>query len=532
MTELQKIARVTVRGKGLDEVTDGSEKSNSFLVHQKILLNVEKNPTPAETIYHKNPATGQQEEGWLWEGAMATVVHDLWPIEATLTDPKTGQSLGHRINTYLRYSHNAVCVNRRGSAKPPQWWIRKVWNDGNPLTPTNMGTTVATYTERRLTPEEAGETRPPAPVTITHKEPTVAPPTVAPFSFVAAVETITEKASSKPKPAAPKQRDVEVVRGRQSFTLSKDGQPVPPDYPFACGLTDISGTKCRRVFGAQNAVTTHRASHPTLDEMIKIAAEMIQRTGEVNGNHVAEKMGRHQTVVYSYYPTMNDLYLSGRKYLEAQKRKAAQKQAQEEAKSQKDANNADGKQRAAEIYQLIVGFCQAVSTTINHSTLSFFPMPIPATDRSAFIARMVNEKQLTYVDSLDNAGKKTKIIVPGICFDEEIAKRLEVFKTGITPASVEHTTPEDARKLDILAVLALATDEIKSLRETEKIAADQDHQLVTLAKDRDAALELATEATEETLAARKQLAQTQTELKTLQKRFDFIQRGLTGNLDD
>lgn len=62
---------------------------------------------------------------------------------------------------YLRDAADMVCVQRRSAADGSMWWIASEWQDKPPAIR-------GSYTERKLTPREAGEDRPLAPADITY----------------------------------------------------------------------------------------------------------------------------------------------------------------------------------------------------------------------------------------------------------------------------------------------------------------------------------------------------------------------------
>jgi hypothetical protein len=94
-------------------------------------------------------------------------VNRLWPM---LSDEER-KDFERELYTYLRQTTIAKCVQR---TSPPVWHVSTTWK-----TPSQTAVVIPvrtyraytpTSTERRLTPEEVGEDRPPAPVTIRRKD--------------------------------------------------------------------------------------------------------------------------------------------------------------------------------------------------------------------------------------------------------------------------------------------------------------------------------------------------------------------------
>jgi hypothetical protein len=90
---------------------------------------------------------------------------DLWP-GLNQMDRASQDAFISEIYSYLRASGNAICVRKPGLGEHgiPLWWFRAEWNDVKAVGV--YKTTELTARERRLTPQEAGEDREPAPVTV------------------------------------------------------------------------------------------------------------------------------------------------------------------------------------------------------------------------------------------------------------------------------------------------------------------------------------------------------------------------------
>lgn len=111
----------------------------------------------------------QDVDGFEVEVNLTTKMRDLWN-ELAQSDKQSQNSFLSEVRSFLTASGNAVCVRQPGIGSgdhgQPLWWIRNEWNDvkGVPV----WKALEPTATERRLTPEEAGETRSPAPVSVTN----------------------------------------------------------------------------------------------------------------------------------------------------------------------------------------------------------------------------------------------------------------------------------------------------------------------------------------------------------------------------
>lgn len=106
-------------------------------------------------------------DGYEVEVNLTTKMRGLWP-ELLQMDKQSQNSFLSEVRSFLTVSGNAVCVRMPGIGGgdhgQPLWWIRDEWNDvkGVPV----LKTLQPTRTEQRLTPEEAGENRPPETVTV------------------------------------------------------------------------------------------------------------------------------------------------------------------------------------------------------------------------------------------------------------------------------------------------------------------------------------------------------------------------------
>lgn len=549
MASIEQIARVTTRGKSLDNATDGSVRSNAFITFTKLHNLIKESGTPVEEWHAVSGL--KAERGFLWKGALSHVIRDLWPTSTKDDD------LGHEINRFLSATHNAVCVKRHADTQPPTWWVRDEWAERPAVKLGALSPTVyPTATERKVTPHEAGEDRLAAPVTVTFKEPAIPEPATEP-ARTAAAPVPTPIAVTEVKRQRAEARTATMVRNRPAFVVSSDGEPVPPDFPHACGLTNPSGVRCRRVFRAPQSASLHRnAGHKTINALLEAAADLVAAGTTLTTANVTEPAGLHCTTVYSFFPTLNDLYYEARLLVERRAVAARRTQAARDRKAEKHeeklrleaekrtvarevelseaakwdelarATRLDAEARTREIYQLFVGFAHAVGAPFNLSSLDAIPVPVVQKKRRQLVDEMWQKKIFARQASLDAVGRPTHLLVPGIAFDEGIARRLDALRAPAAPVDPGTVTPEAAEKLDLLALLELAADEIRSQREIEKTAAVQDELLVQLAKDRDDALHLAEEAVTEAGRAHDEAVEAKKQLAAVQKTLDHFRKVL------
>lgn len=112
---------------------------------------------------------------------------DAWP-GLNQMDKASQDSFTSEIYAYLRASGNAICTRKPGLGEHgiPLWWLREHWNDvkaAHVFRPTQL-----TDREKRLTPQEVGEDREPAPVSVRQRE---------------EAEARREAAAANQQPAAP-----------------------------------------------------------------------------------------------------------------------------------------------------------------------------------------------------------------------------------------------------------------------------------------------------------------------------------------
>ena len=101
--------------------------------------------------------------GRSWSGSVTGVLRSLYPTHAH----DEIEILSKDVRSFLRQTGNAVCVQQsQGTPRDalPVWWTRNTWNDD--FSAVRVVRTSSSDMERKLTPEEVGEDRPPAPVEV------------------------------------------------------------------------------------------------------------------------------------------------------------------------------------------------------------------------------------------------------------------------------------------------------------------------------------------------------------------------------
>lgn len=181
--------------------------------------------------------------GHVFEGNLTRVILSLWPELSGKSREERLKAFRADIYQFLRQSGNAVCIDQGGiEHKGVKWWIRDEWNAAGSVIV--LGRLRPTTTERRLTPAEAGEDRPPSPVVVTQVSvnsdgttitmrdgesmttATVAPEAPAPTNG------FTESAARK---AA--EREAMVEMAAQLLAEETEGEPLVADeVAFALGV--------------------------------------------------------------------------------------------------------------------------------------------------------------------------------------------------------------------------------------------------------------------------------------------------------
>jgi predicted transcriptional regulator len=169
-------------------------------------------------------------------------VFDLWP-GLNQMDRASQDGFISEIYAYLRASGNAICVRKPGLGEHgiPLWWIRETWNDVKAVGIYRQ--TELTARERRLTPTEAGEDRPPAPVTVKQRAEAAAAEAVA-----------TAAAANTPAPTENRPGDIIAV-------LKASPQPLyQKEIADALGITNQSTGRLLRELEEQGKVHRRQES--------------------------------------------------------------------------------------------------------------------------------------------------------------------------------------------------------------------------------------------------------------------------------
>lgn len=367
MPQVKEVARVTRSGRALPDVTKNELPVNAWLVWESA-----KNKALAAKNVERQQHQG--EDGYLWHGAMTGIFRELWVgmLDSYTGDKNEVVTAKRQLSSYLNASHNMICVDRgqqsgldgpSANNRPPTWWVRAEWNENPP--PPKSNTVIPTYAERKLTPHEAGEDRPPAPVTVIQGEPKPparpAPPPLATSVLKfgsnrdeqreVVIELLAEKFGSEPFTSRDASGHLGISDGSlyHLFTnmaeirelvdahlaraaAANEKKPIIcPDceQPFtdqryynqhrvAKHLTNEDGERdrpfkcpqCERTFAAQGGLTNHINSHRTAEVILRGAAALLESRGVVNNDELVAVCNgaiSHFTSLYTHFSTKQDL---------------------------------------------------------------------------------------------------------------------------------------------------------------------------------------------------------------------------------
>lgn len=182
--------------------------------------------------------------GYVMTGSVPEFIRSLWPG----VDPRSphARQVFDPVRQYLSRSGNVVIRGRAEGAAMNKLFIRSTWSNrvAVPVSAPAARRTVSrseaiASRESKITPHEAGEDRPPAPVTVRHVEPVPSPSNeVSPTSQEAPVEAQPEL-------------DLDVVRPDDIEALSEQLANV-----YRC---DQPG--CPRTFSTKRGLAGHRGIH-------------------------------------------------------------------------------------------------------------------------------------------------------------------------------------------------------------------------------------------------------------------------------
>lgn len=113
--------------------------------------------------------TLQGRPGYEWQGSRNGVISKIWPRMPQVdysTTPATMTDERRQLNKYLTVSRNMAVLNAGDRYNKTVWWVSINWSETDP---SKVMQNSGNWWEDKVTPQEAGEDRPAAPVQITHK---------------------------------------------------------------------------------------------------------------------------------------------------------------------------------------------------------------------------------------------------------------------------------------------------------------------------------------------------------------------------
>lgn len=153
MTKVKDMANITGRGPARDD----SVESNAYLLWLSINA---KKPRDANSRYY------QGRPGWEHPGSLTTAIFFLWPGLSSTSRERELHNFRSDLYVYLRRTVNARCLQRgHPNGSNVLWWIADEWQASpSSVTLIHSKPVTSTSSEKRVTPEEAGEDRKPTAV--------------------------------------------------------------------------------------------------------------------------------------------------------------------------------------------------------------------------------------------------------------------------------------------------------------------------------------------------------------------------------
>lgn len=113
-------------------------------------------------------ALGAEFKGYEWQGSRTGMIKRIWPelpgVDYSVTPPDMPVET-RAISKYLTNSRNMAVLRPGNANRKTLWWVSADWRE---IEPDKLPDLPGNWWERKVTPEEAGETREPAPVEVSH----------------------------------------------------------------------------------------------------------------------------------------------------------------------------------------------------------------------------------------------------------------------------------------------------------------------------------------------------------------------------
>lgn len=505
MPTVSETARVTKRGADLNQTESLAGKA--LLVYQAIVADMTKpgEPDPVAMTHQGIP-------GFRWEKPMSKITSMLWGDRLYQPEPPTGKNLALQLNEYLRATGNAVCI-QRGRGINPVWWIRGEWN-GLPPAPPVHPMPNATYTERTLTKDEAGENRPAAPVTVTVMPALDA--AIAANRGAAEDDTHADQRQRILDTAIAIYRhdgDLEVVKVSRALGY----QSTNPVYAHFRTKNDLliavlaavgapesalseadprQCVRCGQVFTGAQYLKVHIAGHEMADLIVTTG---VQLTKDANGElpmlqDVARAVPCAVTTVAQRVGNVDALHAAILRKIEDEKNTVPAPSS--------GLVTPVALARADRLAQYHVGLGDALGEPLNITAIRMVSIGIRTAQFEAFFDHLINDGLLV---PHTGTGYRSNVsyYAPGPNFDPEIAAHIDLVRAALSGirASVGLTAPVVAPPVapapqmpaDLVAVLEMAIDQARLLQATADKPDHTEAYKATIEAERDRADQLQTQ---------------------------------------
>jgi hypothetical protein len=239
--------------------------------------------------------------GWEWTGSRQGMIGSIWPnlpkVDYSITPPAMSEEQ-RRIAMWLSQSGNMAPLESGSARQKTVWWVSKQWIEVS-TDFVNQRNGKPNWWEERVTLAEAGETRKPQPVTVTHTQPTAPPPAATAAAAVAAAPRTPANGQQPIDPGITIYRctlcSYESVSNRSLGTHNgRLGDKPHPTGRFPCPVTT-----CREVRPDVDALGSHLSK-----DHRDLGLEICRTCGNVSKNRtdrIDHQMRMHEDA-YKHRP--------------------------------------------------------------------------------------------------------------------------------------------------------------------------------------------------------------------------------------